>query len=258
MNPDEIAALRAADAGGHDRRQWFVAAAVAVLLTVLPLGLWAAFEKTGADHLLGRVEEVTAQVDRVERIGSCRRDAIPRYEVTLAWSSDVPPGSGTLEKCREAPQVGASIQAWVTADGHVTDESPALVRTGLGLVGLALAAATLGVGGLTPVPSRNRRRRLREADTGSLGPAVPVNVGLAIKGEARMTWTGADGSAWTARPRTVVRTTKNGYTSGRSHRLPPSGRWWLHAAPAADPRHRHGLLVRGSERCWIEFRPRTR
>ncbi|MGC5617069.1 hypothetical protein [Georgenia sp. Z1491] len=258
MRPDEIEALR--DAGGRrTRRQWLVVALVTVLVALVPVGIYVV---TGnLDHLLGNSEEVTARVERVETDGSCRGRPVDRLDVEVSWTVDGTSGHGSYSRCDERLAVGDSVQVWVAPNGTMSPESPTELRSGLLVGSVLLALAGAGSGAAMILMNRGRRRRLLAARTAPLGPPVRVRVKQLGRGRATVRLVDPAPGVVDPRPSAVpVIHFRPGRRPGTMTTFGILGEWWLHVAPIGDPRRQHGVLVRGDERLWVEFRlpPRKR
>lgn len=242
---------------------WVLVAALAVLLTALPLALFAfgngphALGGDGAEHLLGRTEEVTAQVDAVQVDGYCRRESRDRFRIDLSWTSGPPPGHSTYRMCGEAPAVGETVTAWVDSSGAVFLESPTEVRLGMGALGLGLGLATIGTGAAMLVPAQRRRNRLLAAAHTPLLPPVPVLVEPYDRRHLGFRVSPAPQAAGVAPPMTAIPILYA--ESGRPPELSSvrklKGPWHFRAGPVLESGRQLGVLERGQERCWVQGRP---
>lgn len=244
-------------------RWWVLVVALAVLLTALPYGLVVfgngphALGGDGAEHLMGRTEQVTAQVDAVQVDGYCRRESRDRFRIDLSWTAGPPPGHSAYLMCGDAPAVGESVQAWVDSGGAVFLESPTEVRLGMGALGLGLGLATVGTGAAMLIPAARRRHRLLAAANAPLLPPVPVLIEPYDRRHLGFRVSPAPQAAGVAPPMTAIPILYA--ATGRPPKLTSvrklKGPWYFRAGPVTESGRQLGVLVRGQERCWVEGRP---
>lgn len=265
--PDRLldsAAVAALQQPAARRSRWWVLVGVlAVLLTALPLALFAlgnaphSLGGNGPEHLLGRTEQVTAHVDAVQVDGHCRQQHRERFRIELSWTAGPPPGHSSYLKCTEAPAVGERLQAWVDSDGAVFLESPAEVWAGMSAIGLGLGLVTVGTGAVMLVPAQRRRDRLLAAAGAPLLPPVPVFVEPYERRQLGFRISPAPQATVVTPPMTAIPIL---YAApGRSPELTSvrklKGPWYFRAGPVTESGRQPGVLERGQERCWVEGRP---
>lgn len=119
--PDEVAALRRADAG--DARQWLVVALVSVVAAVAPT-LVAVSTSIEPEHLLGRTRAVSATVDAVHTAGHCGRDRDTEYRVHIRWALDGSRHRGDYRLCAHAPHRGETVRVWIATNGRMHTDVP--------------------------------------------------------------------------------------------------------------------------------------
>lgn len=247
-------------------RWWWLVAGVAVLLTALPLSMFAfgpgphSLGGDGREHLLGGTEEVTAQVDAVQVDGYCRRESRDRFRIELSWQSGPQPGHSAYLVCGDEFAVGDRVQIWVDSGGEVFLESPTQVRLGMGALGLGLGLLTVGTGAAMLVPAARRRQRLLDAASAPLLPPVPV---IAKRNRSRklgFPFRPAPQIAGVAPPMWAIPVLHA--APGKAHELTSArqleGEWRFRAGPFLESGRQLGVLERDGERYWVEARPRQR
>ncbi len=240
-------------------------AVVAVLLLVLPMLMYVFAEGKHSlggnrlDHLLGRTEQVTAQVDSVQTVGYCGRKSQSReqFRIELSWSAGPPPGHSAYLICNSAPVVGQSIPAWVDSGGYVQLESPTEVRLGMGAIGLGLGLLTVGTGAAMLVPARRQRQRLLAAADTPLLPPVPVIAGRNASRRRGFGFRPAPQSAGLAPPMWAIAIlyAAPGHSPKITSTRQVKGAWHFRAGLVLESGRQLGVLERGQERCWVEARP---
>ena len=260
----DVAGVAALQRPASRRSPWWVLVGVlAVLLTVLPLGLFAfvggghSQSGDGLEHLLGRTERVTAQVDAVQVDGHCRRQSRDRFRIELSWTAGPPPGHSVYRICGDAPAVGENIRPWVDSGGAVFLDSPATARLAMGGIGLVLGIATVGTGAAMLVPMARRRRRLLAAASAPLLPPVPVFAEENRGGKLGFPFRPAPQVAGVAPPMWAlsILSAAPGRPLKLTSRRKLTGEWHFRAGPVLDSGRQLGVLERAGERCWVEARP---
>lgn len=268
---DEVAAIRRYEARAS--RAWVLLTVLALVAALVPPLVYLPGEGR-LDHLLGRDRPVVAEVESVQVDGFCRRRAIDHYQVEVSWTIDGSPGRGSYSLCREAPREGERTRVWIGPSGHMEPNSPRHDRLGLALVSLSVGALVVVLGAVMIVPPRHRRRRLLATGGRGLAPGVPVELRRAGRGRLRMRQIApvpmvSDPMSAAPTAPTVAALDRGVVAEVAIHSLPglpPTARargempgtWWFHVAPSVGSRRKTGLLVRGHERCWIEFTDRRR
>ena len=230
---------------------------VAVICTLGP-GLIYLSSEGRVDHLLGNDEMVTATVDNVEETGSCgRRSRSTEHRVYVSWTIDGEPRGGSYLKCGLTPSIGDSIEVWVGPTGHVEDDSPTYDRIGLGSATVVIGGMVLGIGLLIVVSQRRKMHRLLAHEHARLSPPIPVTI---VRGSKSQLWMvhsmpAVLGNSLRLRVEMIL---FNAYGAPAKLVAPRtiSGDWWLYLVHTNDPKQRIGLLGRGQERAWIQFRRR--
>lgn len=249
--PDEIAALRRADAG--DARQWLAVALVSVVAAVAPT-LVAVSTSIEPEHLLGRTRAVSATVDAVHTAGHCGRDRDTEYRVHIRWTLDGSRHRGDYRLCAHAPHRGETVRVWIATNGRVHSDSPTTSRLGLAFLSVTLVLFVCGFGARGILPPRRWRRRLLTSRGHLAEPPIPVHLSEGKK--VRMHTDVPSHPSLPASRRITVRPVlhrRPGSPATTGVRPGLTGTWWLHLTPHSRSRRRSGLLVRGHERCWIDL-----
>lgn len=232
---------------------WVVVAAVALLCAVIPLPFVLLGDGVAA-HLAGRTESVMAEVTAVEQIGKCK--STQKYAIDVTWTDDGVAEQGTYEKCRDAPPIGTTVQLWIGPDSKIHSTSPRGDRIGLIALSGGLGLLAAGCGTAVVILRAGQRRRLLSVAGLALIPVGQIdartvrNADLVLRPASPGALPGPTGARVVLYSRPGKRPVKHGRHRAR-------GAWWLHLTPPhSTPKKRIGLLVRGSERCWIEIRAR--
>jgi len=252
--PEEVAALHKAES--RVPRNRVIVLIVTLLVMFIPLAVYLPGEGH-VDHLLGRDEEVMAVVDSVNTNGSCRKPRRTRYVIEVSWTTDSGTGRDSYSQCGNPPVVGSSIPVWVGPSGNVSRNSPAYDRIGLSAISLGLAIMAAGIGFAIVIVAQRHRRRLLTAGVMPLSAPTAVEVSRGPKSAVLMRHMANPPQPPGRNTQiTVVLHTRQG--SPPTSRAPRDvvGTWWLYVAPPVHKTKRTGLLYRGQERCWIDFRPR--
>lgn len=249
LSPNETAALKRmlAQSPMHMAIVVFIGLLSAVLPTVVYLS-----DEGRVDHILGRDEAVTATVEHVEDLGRCNRRSNNEYYIELSWET----GEGGYTKCGgSAPKTGDTRQVWVGPSNHVEEHSPTVDRILLGVISLFAVALAGGLGTMSVRHRRNKLRRLLSHENGALAPPLDVTI---ERGPKRRLW------LLHSAPRHLGKTRKlrlepiliNAHQPGKTvgTRRSMTGSWSIHRLHPNDGAHQIGLLTRGNERCWVQFR----
>ena len=229
--------------------------AIAVLIGLLCAVLSTVAYLSGegrVDHLLGRDEAVTATVEHVEDLGHCNRQRSNEYYVELSWDS----GEGGYTRCGgSVPKTGDTRQVWVGPSNHVEEHSPTVTRIRFGVLNLFVIALPVGIVTLSMRLHRNSLRRLLSRKHGALAPPLDVTI---ERGPKRRLW------LLHSAPQHFGKTRKlalhpiliNAHQPGKTVRTRRSmtGSWSIHRLQPNDGPGQIGLLTRGNERCWVQFR----
>lgn len=204
------------------------------------------------DHVFGRTEHVVATVESVREDGRCRSST--DYEVEVSWTPGPVPGHGEYTVCGRDPDVGESIDVWVTSTGHVITSSPRAEIIGIAAIAAVLGLSAVGTGAALIVQATRRRRRVRAAAGARLSPPIPVQVKSGGKGSAlRVYGLGPNPYLPTTgvRAAPVIRSA-DGAPPKAGSSFGARGRWWMRLGPIVN-RRQPALLVTGTERQWIEI-----